>query len=118
MKHDRIVMLAQLLFLLVFVVLLFACQPHMTYDELEEGAKTSPEIEKRLERFERDAERAGAFLEQRWVCESSGECYTFCDWHGPRWNVDRTEFEDLDDMVRWYRHIKHSCSFVNRMSEW
>lgn len=118
MKPRDAQLIAQLLFLLVFIVLLFACQPHLTYDELEEGAKTDPKIEKRLERFERDVERAGLFIEARWACKLSGKCYVLCVWHGTRGNSDRTEFKDLDDMVKWYRHIKYDCSFIDRRVTW
>ena len=96
----------------VSAVMLAACQSFMTYEELEEGAKTDPKIEKRLERFERDAERAGEFLETRYYCEATGDCYMFCTWHGMRGDAGRNEFKDLDDLVRWYRRVGVDCQFV------
>lgn len=120
MKHERLVLLGQLLFLLVFVVLLFACQPYLTYDDLSEGAKTNPKIEKRLERFEKDAELAGLFIEARWACKSSGKCHMRCVWHGHKGgDPNKTKFKDIDDMVKWYRRVvKHDCGFVDRMIMW
>ena len=114
MKFTFMRLYASLSGLALIVAFLASCQPYMTYEELEEGAESDPKIQKRLERFERDAERAGVFMEQRYYCSSSGNCTMFCVWHGPRIDADRVKFDDLDDMVRWYRRVRHACQFVKR----
>ncbi len=114
MKHDKFIIVANFLLLLVVAILLLGCQPYMTYEELSDGAESDPKIQKRLDRFEAHAEDANEFFEQRHYCSISGKCNLHCVWRGIRVDVDRTEFKDLDDTVRWYRKIRHACRFIAR----
>jgi len=120
MKHDKFIIAANVLLLVVVAVLLLSCQPYMTYHELEEAAQTDPKAAKRLERFTKHAEDADEFISMVSYCADGSRCQMRCEWYGASpssknssMHPERTEFENLDEKVRWYRRVRHSCRFIS-----
>ncbi len=108
--------------LIVLVLLLLgACQPHLTYEKLEEAAQTDPKMAKRLEKFEADVEKADQFIFLADYCNRESQCRMFCVYNGvapshersPN-HPNRTVFANLDEKVRWYRTVRMSCGFNRR----
>ena len=95
--------------------------PQYGYYELDDAiarAETEEEREyhrKRLERIERMVLEADKFLMALKYCSSDPGCVVWCDGRaGARdLDLDRREFDDIDDLVRWYRNVRPpTCNFV------
>ncbi len=98
----------------VVALFLFGCQPYLTYEELEEGAKTDPKIEERLYKFERDAALSDSFSEDVADCVADRQCVVQCvnAPAGRRYDIMRVEFKSIEDKVQWYRMLRFFCSQV------
>lgn len=105
---------------LLLALILPSCQPHMTYEEMTDAhevavtPKEKAELEKRIETFERDAERAQLFYENKYACEASGEHAWFCTHRGAQRH--ERPVESIDDLVREYRRERHDCGCARRDS--
>ena len=113
MRPDKLVIIGGYFLLLVIGLLMVSCQPYLTHDEMEEGAKTDPKIEKRLEKFERAADTAALFIERRAECKSDQSCHMNCTWSGIRRDAFKEDFKNVDELVKWFRDVKTSCGFAD-----
>lgn len=104
---------------LLLALILPSCQPYMTYDEMTDAhaASTDPEektkLEKRIESFERDAERAQHFYEAKHVCEIASHSVWLCVGSSIEINR-RTSPKTLDELVKAYRTERHVCGCARR----
>ena len=94
---------------LLYALIAPGCAPNLTYDELHDAARTAPtpelkaKYEERIERFERDAERANAYFENRAACARTSETVWYCN--NP---IIQDERVDL------YRRLRSECGCVKR----
>lgn len=98
--------------------------PGVSYDEMDvaiANAKTEKErkfYEKKLELFERDAERADEFYRAQAWCEAGkglrggGESMWVCK--SQQRDLRRRPFKDLDDKVKTYRRERTDCGCANK----
>ena len=102
------------------LLLLVGCAPypHVRYSEIDEAIETAPTpdekkyYEGRRERFEKDAESAEKFYEDKFNCMADDETIWFCRLQ-PR-DLRRHPFKDLDDLVKTYRRERTECGCANR----
>lgn len=99
--------------LIILSFLLVGCQPYLTYEELNEGAKTDPKIAKRLERFERQVPKADAFFREQYSCQMIWSCVDM----QPR-DLEKKPFTGIDDMMKTYHRQKSSCDCMSLEDAW
>ncbi len=92
---------------------LIACQPYLTYEELEEQAPNDPEVQKRLEKFEADVDRAMAYYEERALCSMDQKMMWACSGK-EKYNKKRPP-DNPDRLVRTYRWDRRICGCSKRM---
>lgn len=116
----------------LFVLLFLAgCAPYpmVNYYDLDAAisdAETEEEreyYEGRLAYYEKQAEKAGIYLDAYQACEANRDCQIVCVFAGATYpiggpdpeksNVDR----GIPELVRWYEKVGNSCGFVGR-DEW
>lgn len=113
---------------LLFLLFLAGCAqyPRVDYYDLDAAisdAETEEEREyyqERLAYYDRQAEKAGIYLDAWNRCHASRDCQTICQFVGGSYPIGGSDPKNhkvddgLPQLVRWYEKVGRSCGFVSR----
>ena len=125
-RYRMLIVLSAMM--LTFVAVAVGCESTGSYDALENAVMeaVTPEekekAEKRLWKFEHDAEMASEMLEQYAMCDADTRCTIMCKYTtSPQFRSRSGEIkwdriDTTEKLVRWYRETKTACSM--HTSQW